>query len=160
METDLQTMKTSQSTGATDPRTHETAVRIAQHCTWIIQAVLREEERIEAAREFFVVAREELEKLRDGPGQPNAESSAARSCELVVSRDESVRDDASAEALAALKPAFKKDGTVTAGNAPGVNDAAAAVVVMSAEKAKELGRRPLVTIRAQATTTIRVLPAG
>ena len=51
----------------------------------------------------------------------------------VVARDESVRDDASIEALAALKPAFRKDGTVTAGNAPGVNDAAAAVVVMSAE---------------------------
>src|SRR6202789_3457234 len=56
-----------------------------------------------------------------------------------VSRDESVRDDASIEALAALKPAFKKDGTVTAGNAPGVNDAAAAVVVMSVARAKELG---------------------
>ena len=54
--------------------------------------------------------------------------------------DESVRADASLDALAALRPAFKKDGgTVTAGNAPGVNDAAAAVVVMSAEKAKELG---------------------
>ncbi len=47
-------------------------------------------------------------------------------------RDESVREDASIEALRALKPAFKKDGTVTAGNAPGVNDAAAAVVIMSA----------------------------
>ena len=58
---------------------------------------------------------------------------------VIVSRDESVRDDASLEALAALKPAFKKDGTVTAGNAPGVNDAAAAVVVMSAAKAKSLG---------------------
>src|ERR1700679_120014 len=69
----------------------------------------------------------------------------------VVSRDESVRDDASLEALAALKPAFKKDGTVTAGNAPGVNDAAAAVVVMSAEKAKALGLKALVTIKARAT---------
>ena len=57
----------------------------------------------------------------------------------VFARDESVREDASLEALAALKPAFKKDGTVTAGNAPGVNDAAAALVVMSAERAKALG---------------------
>ncbi|MBB5318003.1 acetyl-CoA C-acetyltransferase [Tunturibacter empetritectus] len=72
----------------------------------------------------------------------------------VVSRDESVREDASAEALAALKPAFRKDGTVTAGNAPGVNDAAAAVVVMSAERAKELGLKPMVTIKAQATSGV------
>jgi len=72
----------------------------------------------------------------------------------IVLRDESVRDDASMEALAALKPAFKKDGTVTAGNAPGVNDAAAAVVVMSEERAKELGLKPMVTIRAQATSGV------
>lgn len=71
-------MRTSPSTGATDPVTHETAVRIAQRCVWIIQAVLREEERIEAAREFYVVAREELNRLRNEPGQPNAESSVAR----------------------------------------------------------------------------------
>ena len=54
---------------------------------------------------------------------------------LVVDRDEPIREDTTAEALAALKPAFKKDGTVTAGNAPGVNDGAAALVVMSAGKA-------------------------
>jgi acetyl-CoA C-acetyltransferase len=83
-----------------------------------------------------------------------------RGAVTVVSRDESVRDDAvdrpaaALEALAALKPAFKKDGTVTAGNAPGVNDAAAAVVVMSAEKAKELGLKVLVTIKAQATSGV------
>jgi acetyl-CoA C-acetyltransferase len=79
---------------------------------------------------------------------------------VMFSRDESVRDDAinnpaaALEALAALRPAFKKDGTVTAGNAPGVNDAAAAVVVMSAARAKELGLRPMVTIRAQATSGV------
>jgi len=72
----------------------------------------------------------------------------------VFSRDESVREDASLEKLAALKPAFKKDGTVTAGNAPGVNDAAAAVVVMSASRAKELGLKPMVTIRAQAMSGV------
>jgi acetyl-CoA C-acetyltransferase len=71
-----------------------------------------------------------------------------------VTRDESVREDASLEALAALQPAFRKDGTVTAGNAPGVNDAAAALVVMSAEKARELGLQPLVRIRAQATSGV------
>ena len=68
--------------------------------------------------------------------------------------DESIREDASIEALRALKPAFKKDGTVTAGNAPGVNDAAAALVVMSARKAAELNLKPMVHIRAQATSGV------
>ena len=72
----------------------------------------------------------------------------------VLDRDESVREDASIEALRALKPAFKKDGTVTAGNAPGVNDGAAALVVTSARKAAELKLSPLVTIRAQASSGI------
>jgi acetyl-CoA C-acetyltransferase len=71
-----------------------------------------------------------------------------------VTRDESIREDASLEALGALKPAFKKDGSVTAGNAPGLNDAAAALVVMSAERAKALGLTPLATIRAQATSGV------
>jgi acetyl-CoA C-acetyltransferase len=72
----------------------------------------------------------------------------------VITRDESIREDASLEALAALRPAFKPDGTVTAGNAPGVNDAAAALVVMSTAKAKQLGLEPLVTIKAQATSGV------
>src|SRR5580693_2838755 len=72
----------------------------------------------------------------------------------IVERDESIREDASIEALRALKPAFKKDGTVTAGNAPGVNDAAAALVVMSAAKTAELGLKPMVTIRAQAMSGV------
>ncbi len=73
---------------------------------------------------------------------------------ILFDRDESVRADASLEALRALKPAFKKDGTVTAGNAPGVNDAAAAVVVMTAAKAASLGLRPMVSVRAQASSGI------
>ncbi|MBT9331694.1 acetyl-CoA C-acetyltransferase [Paracidobacterium acidisoli] len=73
---------------------------------------------------------------------------------VIFDRDESVREDATIEALRALKPAFKKDGTVTAGNAPGVNDAGAALVVMSAAKAKALGLKPMVTIRAQATSGV------
>lgn len=72
----------------------------------------------------------------------------------VFDRDESVREDSTLESLAALKPAFQKEGTVTAGNAPGVNDAAAAVLLMSAEKAAELGLRPLVTIKAQAMSGV------
>ncbi|MDE1177776.1 MAG: acetyl-CoA C-acetyltransferase [Edaphobacter sp.] len=72
----------------------------------------------------------------------------------VVTNDESIREDASIETLASLRPAFKSDGTVTAGNAPGVNDAAAAVVVMSAGRAREIGLKPLVTIKAQAVSGI------
>jgi len=69
-------------------------------------------------------------------------------------RDEAIREDTSLESLRALKPAFKKDGTVTAGNAPGVNDASAAVVVMSAANAKALGLIPMARIVAHATSGI------
>lgn len=72
----------------------------------------------------------------------------------VFDTDEGPRADASIEALRALKPAFKKDGTVTAGNAPGVNDGAAAVVVTSAERAASLGKTPLARIVGQAVSGI------
>src|SRR5204863_6014274 len=71
---------------------------------------------------------------------------------LVVDRDEAIRADTTAETLRALKPAFKKDGTVTAGNAPGVNDGASALVVMAAERAKSLRLTPLARIVGQATS--------
>jgi acetyl-CoA C-acetyltransferase len=71
---------------------------------------------------------------------------------VVVTRDESVRADTSVSALGALKPAFKKDGTVTAGNAPPVNDGAAALVVMSAGRAATLGVKPMARIVGQATS--------
>ncbi len=71
---------------------------------------------------------------------------------IVVDRDEAIREDSTAEALGKLKPAFKKDGSVTAGNAPGVNDGAAAVVVMAADKAQALGRQPMARIVGQATS--------
>ncbi|HLK34099.1 MAG TPA: acetyl-CoA C-acetyltransferase [Terriglobales bacterium] len=73
---------------------------------------------------------------------------------VIFDKDESPREDTTIEALRALKPAFKKDGTVTAGNAPGVNDGAAAVVVTSAHRAKELGAKPMVRIVAQATSGV------
>ena len=73
---------------------------------------------------------------------------------ILFEKDESPREDTTIEALRSLKPAFKKDGTVTAGNAPGVNDGAAAVVVTSARRAKELGAQPMVRIVAQATSGI------
>jgi len=59
--------------------------------------------------------------------------------------------DTSVEKMAKLRPAFKKDGTVTAGNASGINDAAAALLLMSAEKAKDLGLKPIVKIKAYAS---------
>jgi acetyl-CoA C-acetyltransferase len=71
---------------------------------------------------------------------------------VIVDTDEPVRPDTTAETLAALKPAFKKGGSVTAGNAPGVNDGAAALVVMAAEKARNLGLAPLARIVGQATS--------
>ena len=71
---------------------------------------------------------------------------------IVFDRDEPIREDTTAASLAALKPAFKTDGTVTAGNAPGVNDGAAAVVIMAAEKARALGVTPLVRVVGQATS--------
>jgi len=72
----------------------------------------------------------------------------------VVRTDEGPREDTSVETLARLKPAFKPDGTVTAGNAPGVNDGAAALVVASAEAARKLGRKPMARIVAQATSGV------
>ena len=73
---------------------------------------------------------------------------------VIFDKDESPREDTTIEVLRSLKPAFKKDGTVTAGNAPGVNDGAAAVVVTSAKHAKELGVEPMVRIVAQASSGI------
>ena len=73
---------------------------------------------------------------------------------VIFDKDEGPREDTTIETLRSLKPAFKKDGTVTAGNAPGVNDGAAALVVTSAARAAELGARPLVRIVAQATSGI------
>ena len=73
---------------------------------------------------------------------------------IIFDKDESPREDTTIEILRSLKPAFKKDGTVTAGNAPGVNDGAAAVVVTSAHRAQELGVQPMVRIVAQATSGI------
>jgi acetyl-CoA C-acetyltransferase len=71
---------------------------------------------------------------------------------LVFDRDESVRGETTAEILRGLKPAFKKDGTVTAGNAPPVNDGAAALVVMAAERARDLGVQPVARVVSQATS--------
>jgi acetyl-CoA C-acetyltransferase len=71
---------------------------------------------------------------------------------VVVDRDEPIRSDTTVAALAKLKPAFKEGGSVTAGNAPGVNDGASALVVMAEDRAKTLRLSPLATIVAQATS--------
>jgi acetyl-CoA C-acetyltransferase len=70
----------------------------------------------------------------------------------IFNADEAVRPGTTVEILARLKPAFKEGGTVTAGNAPGISDGAAAVVVTSADRARELGCTPLAFVRAQATS--------
>ncbi|MCA1574562.1 MAG: acetyl-CoA C-acetyltransferase [Acidobacteria bacterium] len=72
----------------------------------------------------------------------------------IFDRDETVREDTSLEALGGLKPAFREGGTVTAGNAPGVNDGASALVVTSLERARSLGIEPMARIVAQATSGI------
>ncbi len=71
---------------------------------------------------------------------------------ILFADDEPPREDTSLEALARLKPVFKEGGTVTAGNSPGVNDGAAALVVTSAETARSLGKQPLARIVAQAVS--------
>jgi len=73
---------------------------------------------------------------------------------ILFSQDETVREDTTVEVLGKLKPAFKADGTVTAGNAPGVNDGASAVVVTSLARAKQLGVEPMARIVAQATSGV------
>jgi acetyl-CoA acetyltransferase family protein len=79
---------------------------------------------------------------------------------VVVDTDERPRRDSSLEALARLRPAFRKDGTVTAGNASGVNDGAAAVLLMSAEKAQELGIKPWMRVVSSAAAGVEPRTMG
>ncbi|MFJ8259548.1 acetyl-CoA C-acetyltransferase [Peribacillus asahii] len=73
---------------------------------------------------------------------------------IIFDTDEHPREGTTAEMLAGLRPAFKKDGSVTAGNASGINDGAAALVVMSRKKAEELGIRPLAIIKANSSAGV------
>lgn len=79
---------------------------------------------------------------------------------ILFDTDEHPRPDTTLDGLAKLKPAFQKDGSVTAGNSSGMNDGAAAIVIMSAEKAKSLGQRPLATIVDYAVTALDPLVMG
>jgi acetyl-CoA C-acetyltransferase len=71
---------------------------------------------------------------------------------ITIDQDEAIRPDTSVDALGGLKPAFQAEGTVTAGNAPGVNDGASALVVMAAERARVLNLQPMARIAGQATS--------
>jgi acetyl-CoA C-acetyltransferase len=85
-----------------------------------------------------------------------------RKGDKIIENDEYIRDGATYEAVASLKPAFQKDGTVTAGNASGINDGAAALVLMSAKEAERRGLKPLATIKAwaQAGVDPKVMGSG
>src|SRR5207249_9640253 len=73
---------------------------------------------------------------------------------VIFADDEYPRHGATLDAMKSLKPAFDKNGTVTAGNASGINDGAAAVVLMSSRKAKELGLKPIARIKAFASAGV------
>jgi acetyl-CoA C-acetyltransferase len=79
---------------------------------------------------------------------------STRKGDVIFDSDEFIRHGTTVEALASLKPAFDKSGTVTAGNASGINDGAAAVMMMSASKAKELGLKPLARIKAYSSAGV------
>ncbi|WP_296575155.1 acetyl-CoA C-acetyltransferase [Phreatobacter sp.] len=79
---------------------------------------------------------------------------STRKGDIVVDTDEYIRDGATIDALGKLRPAFKKDGTVTAGNASGINDGAAAIVLMTRSEAERRGLKPLATIRSWATAGV------
>lgn len=113
-------------------------------------AISREEQDAYAAQSHQKAARAQQEGAFKEEILP-IEIPQRRGDPLVFDADESVRADSSVEALARLRPVFKKDGTVTAGNAPGCNDGAAALVVMSEKSVQELGVTPLARISGYAT---------
>jgi acetyl-CoA C-acetyltransferase len=115
-------------------------------------AISREEQDAFAAESHRKAAQATAESLFKDEILP-VEIPAAKTGEppRLFAADEGIRPETTVEILARLKPAFKEGGTVTAGNAPGVSDGAAAVVVMSAERARERGLKPLAVVRAQVT---------
>ena len=121
----------------------------------------------ETVADLFKVTRDQQDEYSAGSHQKAAAAQAAgkfaaeiltvaiaqkKGDPLHFATDESVRADTTAEVLRKLKPAFKKDGSVTAGNAPPVNDGAAALVVMGEDQVSALGLKPLARIVAQATS--------
>ncbi len=114
--------------------------------------ITRQEQDAFAAESHRKAAKATAEGLFQGEILP-VEIPAAKKGEAprVFAADEAIRPETTVEILAKLRPAFKEGGTVTAGNAPGVSDGAAAVVVMSAGRARERGLKPLAVVRGQAT---------
>jgi acetyl-CoA C-acetyltransferase len=109
-------------------------------------------------QDAFAVASQQKASAAQKAGRFQSEIVAVtvkgRKGDVVVSEDEYIRHDASLEAMAKLRPAFTKDGTVTAGNASGINDGAAALVVMAASEAAKRGLTPLARIAAFATAGV------
>lgn len=101
------------------------------------------EEQDEFALRSHSLAAEARESGRFGEEIVPVETRGGKGKTIIVDRDEHIRADASPESLAALHPVFKKDGTVTAGNSCGINEGAAAFVLTTATKAKDLGLKPL-----------------
>ena len=118
-----------------------------------IYGVTREAQDRYAAESHQKAARAAAEG-RFGPEIARVEILQPKGSPIAVDRDETIRPDSTVEVLKGLKPAFRKDGSVTAGNAPGVNDGAAAVVVMSEERATSLGITPMARIAGYATSGI------
>ncbi|WP_394187157.1 acetyl-CoA C-acetyltransferase [Metabacillus halosaccharovorans] len=107
---------------------------------------LRSHKRAVAAQESGILAEEVIPvSVPQRKGDP-----------IIVDKDEAPRKDTSIERLAKLSPVFDHDGTITAGNAPGINDGAAALVLMSEEKALKEGREPLATILAHTAIAVEV----
>lgn len=110
------------------------------------------------AQDAFALSSQQKAAAAQAAGKFDAEITPftikTRKGDVVVNRDEYIRADASAEGLAKLRPAFDKDGTVTAGNASGLNDGAAALVLMTAEGAKARGLTPLARIASWATAGV------
>lgn len=105
-----------------------------------LQSQLRAEEAIKSGRFKDEIVPIEVPQRKKDP--------------IIVDTDEHPRFGSTIEGMAKLRPAFKKDGTVTAGNASGINDGAAALVIMSKEKAEELGVKPLATIVSYASAGV------
>ncbi|MCG7349563.1 acetyl-CoA C-acetyltransferase [Sphingomonas sp. ACRSK] len=109
-------------------------------------------------QDAFAVRSQNLAEQARSEGRFNDEIAPVtvkgRKGDTIVADDEYIRAGATFDAVSGLRPAFKKDGTVTAGNASGINDGAAALVVMSADEAKRRGITPLATIRSWASAGV------
>ncbi|RPI57680.1 MAG: acetyl-CoA C-acetyltransferase [Acidobacteria bacterium] len=116
-----------------------------------VYGVTREAQDVYAAESHQKAARTAAEGRFKAEIVP-VEIPQAKGPAVIVAEDETIRPDSTPDALKGLKPAFRKDGSVTAGNSPGVNDGAAAMVVMAEERARSLGLQPMARIAGYATS--------